>query len=249
MKAVRLIAGFGAFGCVGAISAFGAVTMSNFGAPGAAWPSSPDGTAAPTIQTTANPGSGTVAQTVSPNVVEGQTFTVTSSLKVGAIAWTFNGSAAGSYGIHLFPFKSTSPYTPSAGGYVPASDLNADLLSGGTSVAYSGSSSSNVIFFDLSGSDEVTLAPGLYTFEVWNTSNNTGSVFPMRAGETYAGGSVYQSPSDPAAPSATSPIGRNNVAGGTRDGIFAIYAAAVPEPTSMLSAAALGMLACRRRGN
>lgn len=230
-----------------ASSAMGGVTMNNFGAPGAAWPASPDGAAAPTIQTTANPSSGTVAQTVSPNVVEGHTFSVVGgSLKVGAIAWTFNGSAAGNFGIHLFPFKSGSVYTPSAGGYVPASDLDADLLSGGASVAYSGGSSPNVIFFDLSGSDEVTLSPGLYSFEIWNLGGNSGSVFPMRAGETYGGGSIYQTGADPAALSGTSSVSRNNVAGGTRDGIFAVYAA-VPEPTSALGIAAMSALLRRRR--
>lgn len=229
-------------------SAFGGVTMLNNGAPGAAWPFSPDGTAAPTIQT-GLPSTGTVAQTVAPNVVIGQTFTVNSpGFKVGALAWTFNGSASGNYGVHLFPFKAGGTYTPTAGGYVPASDVNADLLSGGASVAYSGSSSTNVIFFDLTDADEVTLAPGLYTLEVWNLGSNTGSLFPMRAGETYAGGSVYQTGVDATALSATSSVSRNNVAGGTRDGIFAVYAAGVPEPTTMLGLASVGILAARRRG-
>jgi hypothetical protein len=230
-----------------ASSAFGGVTMNNQGAPGAAWPASPDGTLAPTIQT-GLPSTGTVAQTVAPNVVEGHAFTVTSpGFKVGALAWTFSGSAAGNYGIHLFPFQGSSVYTPSAGGYVPASDLSADLLTGGASVAYSGSGSSNVIFFDLTGADEVTLAPGIYAFEVWNLGTNTGSIFPMRAGETYAGGSIYQTGVDPAALSGSSSVGRNNVAGGTRDGIFAVYAANVPEPTTLLSLAPVAVAALRRR--
>jgi hypothetical protein len=221
-------------------SSLAGLVVDNFGGPpGATWPASPDGVASPTIAAATAPNLGTVNQTIGANTVIGQTFTVTTPFKIGSVAWTGNGASGVNLSVHLFQFKSTSPYTPASGGYVPASDLSADMLGGGSGVTatYGGAPTTNVLFFNLTGTDEVALAPGIYAFEVWNTSAS-GSMFLARQGEAYSGGSVYQV-TDPNAQSVTSSVSRNNVAGGTRDAIFAVYAAAVPEASAFAMGGAL----------
>lgn len=118
-----------------------------------------------------------------------------------------------------------------------------DLLGGGAGLSFTGSSDKRIITLDFTGSDKVALQAGkIYALEIWTTA---GSVFLDRGGEAYAGGSVYQV-TDAAAQSATSTVSRNNVGGGTRDAVFAAYAAPVPEPASMV-ALGLGATALIRR--
>lgn len=108
------------------------------------------------------------------------------------------------------------------------------LLGGGTPLPFTffGTATENILEFDLTGSDQITLDPNsLYAIDFTPDPNDTGYNFYVRRGGAFYtdGGNIYAS--------AASGTDRFDVAGGRRDAPLALYA--VPEPTTLAMLALL----------
>lgn len=253
----KCIAGVG-FLALASLASTGFAALSgvtNYGAPGAAWPVSSTYGTNPAITSIAVPTDATItAQTVGANVATSHTFVVTSPITIGSVAIIGSGDShtAADMSIHLYKLNSSAPI--GVGGYVPATateDINGagntddDWLGGGNGLTFQFNGSNTAVMeFVLSGADQVTLPAGNYTFEVWNTAAQ--NFFWHRSGNA---GSirVYQAGADPNTVVQGSTISRNNTHGEGRLGSLAIYP--VPEPGSLalIGFAAAGVLGRRRR--
>ena len=216
----------------------------------------------PTIQTAEM----TIASGGGQGVAAGETFTTGATpftLTAFQISNKGGSAVASGLSIHLYVLKSN--ITPSSTAYVPNTDAvtgspntSGDLLgvdgSGvgqGLTFTYGGATApaagtSDLMEFDLSGADQVTLAANtLYTVEIWNTS--TSSFFWSRNATTYAGGQAYATGSTSGAVE-NSTTSRNQLVGGApRFADLAVFGT-VPEPTTLGGLALGGLVLLGRRG-
>jgi hypothetical protein len=208
-------------------AAFAGVAYSTY-ADGPTW----NGT--PTIQTTATP---QATMTVNNQQGAGQSFAHTfktgaSGFKLDMIDIYSGGKAGADLRLNIY----TDPVGgDTADGFVNTS-FSSDLLGGGAGIPVTvfGSPGLQYIRFDLTGADEITLAPNQqYAFEIDVLS---GQMSWQRGAEVYADGNFYTGGTEGGfngTPPANNRGERFNVAGGTRDGGMALYAV-IPEPSSLV---------------
>jgi hypothetical protein len=190
----------------------------------------------------------TVNQQVSAGTSLAQTFTTgASGFQIDKIVLYSGGKGGGGGTLNIYP-------NPVGGtdsdGFVNTS-FSTDLLNGGAGLpfTFNGSPGLQYVTLDLTGADEITLAPNTkYALEIDVTSGQFS--WQRSSAGQYPNGNLYQGASElnfNGTPPANGRGERDQV-GGTpqRDGGFAIYA--TPEPTS-LAAVGLGALALvgRRR--
>lgn len=185
-----------------------------------------------------------------------QTFTVTSGFQLDRITILGGGRAGGTLTLSIYPLANAFEGGQDADGYVNTS-FATDLLGGGagaTAVAF-GNGGTNLTTFNFTGTDEVTLAPGRYAFDVKINGDATSSFSWIRSNQSeYTGGNIYQGAIEGGF-NGTPPAngrGQRNAVGGSpqRDGLFAMYAVApIPEPTSLaaIGLGAMTLVARRRR--
>lgn len=171
-----------------------------------------------------------------------QTFVPTSTFTLTQFSLLSGGRAGGSVTLHLYPINTavTGQGGGNADGFVNT-QYSTDLLGGGAglTVALNGSPGDQVINFAFSGVDQATLTSGVeYGFEVDSTAAGNFS-WQRDAGGVYTSGNIYQ---------AASGTTKGQV-GGTpdRDGYFAVYGTATPEPGSLALLSLGGLAALRRK--
>jgi PEP-CTERM motif len=236
-------------------------------------------------------GSAMVNETLSTNrasagefrIVPGREFTL------GSIAVCIGGAAhtAADMSIHLYRMDKPTPYEapPSLVGPNPqlnvgaatynvstnSQDLNTpgatdnDLLGGGAGLTFTfggGGTTNRPVEFVLDGPDQVTLTPGVYAFEIWNTgvdsvfwrrytSTSNGLVTALDQTDTSIpfsfGNRYFQTTQDALAVTQGSTIDRTQIQGDGRRISLALYA--VPEPASVgvIGLAAAALVLRRRR--
>jgi hypothetical protein len=240
----------GAVAALGATSSFGGIVLS-----GGALPTAAAGAFAPgyVIVSPAGGDPTTPAQTnqfISANDALTQTFVPSSTFKLDSFVILSGGKAGGTITLNIYPINQTvtGQGGGNADGYVNTG-FETSLLGGGAGITttVNGSGGTQLLTFDLTGTDEVTLNAGQeYAIDIATANDGATSFSWVRSNQDeYANGNIYDSPSG-AAPGNRFGVG----ATATRDGMFAIYAAApVPEPTSlaMLGIGGLGLLSRRRR--
>jgi PEP-CTERM motif len=178
------------------------------------------GTAASTINTTFSVSIGFAPGDTSRF---GQSFTTTTSFVLDKVELYVGGGVSNGMGIHL--------YTGFAGGGETDTFINpnnptaTDLLGGGSGLSFNLNCPTGYMVFDLTGSDEITLAANTkYYFEV---SGGDAGVFFRRAGSSpYSGGNAYLG-SDP-----SNFRGLPN-SGGVRDMAMGVYASSVAPGSSV----------------
>jgi hypothetical protein len=222
---------------ISATAAQAGVTVSTF--PDAAtWPD------VPTLQTTALPQTLTVNQQITGG---GNTLTQTivtgpEGFRLGHLDIYSGGKGGGTARLNIYPeFIAGGTNTD---GFVNTS-FSTDLLNGGAGLefAFNGSGGNQFVRLDLTGDDQIVLAPNSqYAIEIDLLSGQFSWLRSAGPG-TYADGNIYQGGTE-AGFNGTAPAnnrGQRNQVGGTpdRDGGLALYA--IPEPTSVLLAA-VGML-------
>jgi hypothetical protein len=190
----------------------------------------------PALQTTATPqASDTVNQQVSTGTSLAQTIvTGASGFQLDAIDIYSGGKGGGTATLNIYPNPVGGADTD---GFVNTS-FSTDLLNGGAGLpfTFNGSGGAQYIHLDLTGADEITLAPNTkYAIELDVTSGQF-SWLRSSAG-TYPNGNLYQGASElnfNGTPPANGRGERDQV-GGTpqRDGGMALFAT-VPEPTSFV---------------
>jgi hypothetical protein len=190
----------------------------------------------PAIQTTATPQlSDTVNQQASTGTSLTQTIvTGAAGFQLDAIDIYSGGKGGGTATLNIYP-------NPVGGadsdGFVNTS-FSTDLLNGGAglSFAFNGSPGTQYIHLDLTGADEITLAPSTKYAIEFDVTGGQFSWMRSSAG-TYPNGNLYQGASElnfNGTPPANGRGERDQV-GGTpqRDGGLALFAT-VPEPTSFM---------------
>jgi len=213
----------------------------------------------PVIQTDAPndvPTTGTVIQLGgAAQAVAAETFTVTSTFTLGALAIEGNAGGAftsGDFTLHLFELgpgttATSGGYTPSTAVETTATNTTGDLLGVGSNgvgegipITVPAASSQELMELDFTNNagnggtnDQVTLTPGLYSFEFWepNSSSNMfnfirdgGAGSGPGTGDVYTGGQVYATNDNVNGPVELSTTSRNQVSGSARAMLMAIYA-------------------------
>jgi hypothetical protein len=125
---------------------------------------------------------------------------------------------------------------------VPYAAAGTDLFNGGAGLSFvhGGAPNSQIVIFDLTAGDEVALTPGnTYAFEVVHTAGTGGITFTRTGGgnSTYADGTYIKDRT-------------GGSSARSRDGVTAVYIAAVPEPSTLAIAGcvmALATLTSRHR--
>lgn len=183
----------------------------------------------PSLYTTLAPNSNqTVSQGGGTNSAVALTFTTGAS---GFQLDSFSIVAAGGPSTGIIHLYQSPVGGTEADGYVNLS-FSTDLLGGGAGLGftYFGSATQNILNFDLTGSDQVTLlANTLYAIDFTANVSDTAYNFYVRRGGAFytAGGNIYAT-----ATADTAAGQRFDVSGsGRRDAPLALYA--VPEPASM----------------
>jgi hypothetical protein len=179
-----------------------------------------------------------------------QTFmTGASGFPLDKIVIYSGGKAGGTANLNLYPAPVGGADTD---GFVNTS-FSTDLFNGGAGLPFTffGSGGQQYMTLDLTGADEITLAPNTkYALEFDITSGGAGAFSWMRSGSgQYPDGNLYAGSSEMnfnGTPPANGRGERDQV-GGTpqRDAGFALYA--VPEPGSLSLIAIAGMALLRRR--
>lgn len=196
----------------------------------------------------------TVNQFVSAGTTLAQTFTTgATGFTLDKLAIYSGGKAGGTVRISLYAIPSFGG-GKNTDGFVNSS-FSTDLLGGGNGAQATvfGSGGAQYSIFDLTGTDEVTLAPNqLYDLEV---DVITGSFGWLRSGAAgYAGGNIYQGATELNF-NGTAPAnsrGERDAVGGSpdRDGGLALYAVAsapLPEPSALALALPAAAMTLRRR--
>jgi hypothetical protein len=195
----------------------------------------------PVIQTTATP---QASMTVNNQQGTGQTFAHT--FRTGAAGFQLDmidiysgGKAGGDLRLNIYP----EPVGGNAADGFVNTSFSTDLLNGGAGIQFTvfGSPGLQYVRLDLTGTDEITLAPNTkYAIELDVLS---GQMSWYRGAEVYADGNFYTGATEGGF-NGTLPANnrgeRFNVAGGTRDGGLALYAV-IPEPASFILMA-LGLM-------
>jgi len=206
--------------------------------------------AVPTLATTLTPqASDLTNQQVSAGTSLAQTFvTGPAGFKLDKFDIYSGGKGGGNLKLNLYPAPVGGADTD---GFVNTS-FSTDLFNGGNGldVTVNGSPGAQYITFDLSGADEITLAPSTkYALEFDVLTGGQFSWLRSNAG-TYPDGNLYQGASElnfNGTPPANGRGERDQV-GGTpqRDGGMALYA--VPEPASLGLLTVAGVVMAARRG-
>jgi fibronectin-binding autotransporter adhesin len=192
----------------------------------------------PAVGSPDNNGQTEVTEQVGSGVfsVLAQTFTVgATGFNLGEIAFAMSGGGdAGTNDESIHLFQLSSAVTAASTSYtLSADEVGGDLLGGGSGDTFSfNGGNGGIEQFVFSGSDEVSLLPNtLYAVELW-VDQNSGSVLNLirPSGSDsppypYTGGQAYfVSAGTDAGQSEASSTVRGEVAGATRDLLFAIYA-------------------------
>lgn len=182
-----------------------------------------------------------------------QTITLASPLTLDKMTILGGGRAGATMTMSIYALPNTFEGGQDSDGYVNVSFEN-DLLGGGAGVSavVFGSGGANLTTFDLTGADQITLAPGRYAIDLKIGGDGTSSFSWARSNQSeYPGGNIYTGGTEAGFNGAGAANGRGtrNAVGGSpqRDGLFALYA--VPEPTSLaaLSIGGVALLKRRRR--
>jgi hypothetical protein len=193
----------------------------------------------------------TVNQQVGAGTSLAQTFkTGASSLPLDKIVIYSGGKAGGDVRLNIYPDPVGGEDTD---GFVNTS-FSTDLLNGGAGLQFtlSGSPGNQYITLDLTGADEITLAPNQQYAIEFDVLTGSGSFSWMRssAGQ-YPDGNLYQGASElnfNGTPPANGRGERDQV-GGTpqRDAGFALYAVPEPSSTALLTLGGVALLNRRSR--
>jgi PEP-CTERM motif len=166
----------------------------------------------------------------------GQSFTTVSAFQLDKVELYVGGGVSNNMAIHMYTGFSGGTETDTF--INPNNPTPVDLLGGGSGLSFNLNSPAGYLVFDLTGSDEITLAAGTrYYFEL---SGGDAAMFVRRAGSSpYSGGNAY---------AGTNPATFRGLpgSGSVRDAAAGFYAAAVPEPTGM-SAIGLGLMGVMAR--
>lgn len=242
-KQFRVLAAASCVAGLAAVHSFAGVTVSTY-ADQATYNGVPVITSSLTPQATM-----TVNQQFNAGTTLAQTFVT------GAAGFTLDhidiysgGKAGGTAKLNIYPAPVGGANTD---GFVNTS-FSTDLFNGGAGldVTINGSGGNQYITFDLTGTDEITLAPNTkYAIEL---DALTGTLSWQRsAAAGYPDGNIYQGASElnfNGTPPANGRGERDQVGGSPdRDGGFALFAT-VPEPTSLglIAFASLGVVGRRR---
>jgi hypothetical protein len=188
----------------------------------------------PAIATTLTP---QATMTVNNQQGAGQTFAHTfrtgaSGFQLDMIDIYSGGKAGADLRLNIYP----EPVGGNAADGFVNTSFSTDLLGGGAGIPVTvfGSGGLQYIRLDLTGTDEITLAPNTkYAIELDVLS---GQMSWQRGGEVYGDGNFYTGATEGGfngTPPANNRGERFNVAGGTRDGGIALYAV-IPEPSSIV---------------
>jgi len=215
---------------IGIIAFSLAITAPGFaGVVVSSYPNAPTWNQTPTIQTTATPqASDTVNQQVGPGITLTQTIrTGASGFKLDKLDIYSGGQAGATLTLNIYPDPVGGEDTD---GFVNTS-FSTDLLNGGAGLTFNvnGSPGLRYLRFDLTGADEITLAPNQqYAIEL-DVSGAGGSQFSWyrSSAGTYPDGNLYQGGTEfnfNGTPPANGRGERDQV-GGTpqRDGGLALY--------------------------
>jgi hypothetical protein len=196
----------------------------------AAWPD------VPTLTTTLTP-QATMTVNQQTGAGNSQTQTITTgpdAIRLGHLDIYSGGKGGGTARLNIYPeFIAGGTNTD---GFVNTS-FSSDLLGGGAGLtfAFNGSPGAQYIRLDLTGADQIVLAPNSqYAIEIDVLTGQWSWLRSAAAG--YAGGNIYQAATENAfngTPPANNRGQRNQVGGSPdRDGGLALYG--IPEPTSMV---------------
>jgi hypothetical protein len=206
-------------------------------------------------------GTPTIATTLTPQAVDVSNqqisagTSLTHTFKTGPSGFQLDkfdiysgGKGGGTAKLNIYPAPVGGEDTD---GFVNTS-FSTDLFNGGNGldVTINGSGGAQYITFDLTGADEIFLAPNTKYALEFDLLTGQHSWLRSNAG-TYPDGNLYQGASElnfNGTPPANG-RGQRNQVGGTpqRDGGLALYAVPEPGSLSLIGVAAVGLLARRRR--
>jgi fibronectin-binding autotransporter adhesin len=228
------------------------------------WPNSSVYGTAPAIVTGSNNGLGSpgegisgnttgglsgspVAETLTADKVEGETFTPITNFNLGGISFLLSGAGetTGDYSVHLLALPNTptnivKASAPSYTSYTPSTQsTGVDLLGAGSGDVfnYNGAGSPEITELDFSNGptadDQVTLMAGtVYSFEFWGNDNVSATISVQRTSGAdsnptpYSGGAVFATSSSGAEAANSSAFrGATVGSGSVRQLVFAVYQA------------------------